>query len=82
MDLSRPQNGLFSPGGGIVLPLHPTAPPTSTSPPTKNGGNSNSNSNNNKTTLFSISNLVNGLRQQQDSETKSKGKLEIVFFVP
>lgn len=80
MDLSRPPpppaSSIFPPGGGIVLPRHP-ATPSSISPPTK-VSQSNGNA---KAAFFSISNLVNGLRQQQQAEnetgTSTKGKLNI-----
>ncbi len=80
MDLSRCHNG----GGlasGLVFPRHPTSSPPSSDMLSKNGkkevvgknGSSGSSAINPKTAFFSISNLVNGLRQQQE-----KGKTTIV----
>ena len=84
MDLSRPPSSIFpTAGGGIVLPRHP-ATPSNISPPTKVSTPSNGATNNAKTAFFSISNLVNGLRQQQqdDNETSSKGRIAIAFASP
>ncbi len=78
MDLSRPPpppaSGLFSPGGGLVLPRHP-ATPTSLSPPasTKVSQSSTNGGTNAKAAFFSISNLVNGLRQQQEQSNGNAG---------
>ena len=67
MDLSRCHNGGL--GSGLVMPRHPATPPSemmskSGKKETKNG--SPSGSINPKAAFFSISNLVNGLRQQQE----------------
>ena len=93
MDLSRPvpPSSIFPAGGGpIVLPRHPATPPSSVSPPTKvpSSQPSSNGATNAKTAFFSISNLVNGLRQQhQESSAEnspSKGKknlpLKWVFY--
>ena len=74
MDLSQPANPIFSAGGGIVLPRHPATPPANMSPPTKVSSASNgSTPSNAKAAFFSITNLVNGLRQQQQQETSENG---------
>jgi hypothetical protein len=67
MDLSRCHNGGLA--SGIVFPRHPTSPPLEML--SKNGGGKSDSKNgtgsiNPKTSFFSISNLVNGLRQQQE----------------
>lgn len=67
MDLSRCHNGGL--GSGLVMPRHPATPPSemmskSGKKETKNG--SPSGPINPKAAFFSISNLVNGLRQQQE----------------
>ena len=74
MDLSQPANPIFSAGGGIVLPRHPATPPANMSPPTKVSSASNGSSvpSNAKAAFFSITNLVNGLRQQQQQENSSE----------
>lgn len=90
MDLSQPANPIFSAGGGIVLPRHPATPPANMSPPTKVSSASNGSTvpSNAKAAFFSITNLVNGLRQQQQQENSSengdhatsKGRPENSFF--
>ena len=74
MDLSQPANPIFSAGGGIVLPRHPATPPANMSPPTKVSSASNGSTvpSNAKAAFFSITNLVNGLRQQQQQENSSE----------
>jgi hypothetical protein len=69
---------LFSPGGGIVLPRHPATPSSLVSnlSPVSTNGNSSSNA---KNAFFSISNLVNGLRQRQDDVEKGKDRLATNF---
>ena len=72
MDLSRCHNGGL--GSGLVVPRHPATPPSemmskSGKKEAKNG--SPSASINPKAAFFSISNLVNGLRQQQEKGKRS-----------
>ena len=74
MDLSQPTNPIFSAGGGIVLPRHPATPPANMSPPTKVSSASNGTQSNAKAAFFSITNLVNGLRQQQQQENSENGE--------
>ena len=74
MDLSRCHNGGMA--SGIVFPRHPTTPPSEMLAKNggKNDGKNGTGSINPKTSFFSISNLVNGLRQQQE-----KGKIKWVL---
>jgi len=69
MDLSRCHNGIMA--SSMVLPRHPSSPPTEglTKGLKKDGSGSM------KTSFFSISNLVNGLRQQQHQHFQDKGNL-------
>jgi hypothetical protein len=82
MDLSRCHNGGM--GSGIVLPRHPATPPSellSKNVKKENGKNgSSSGSINPKTAFFSISNLVNGLRQQQEKGKLLKSSLAQAFL--
>ena len=72
MDLSRCHNGGMA--SGIVFPRHPTTPPSELLAKNggKNDGKNGTGSINPKTSFFSISNLVNGLRQQQQEKGKIK----------
>jgi len=87
MDLSRCHNG----GGlssGLVFPRHPTSSPPSSDMLSKNGkkevvnkNGSSGSSINPKTAFFSISNLVNGLRQQQEKGKRANNFKEKVKSV-